>query len=226
MALGNCDLIQIYYNDATKLNCEPGLIHAFNPILTPFFENTVIAQLGTDEALQNQYVGVLSHNFFIKNMIMPYAIANEVGEGKFDVYAFSGGLKIKNVCDIADTYHPGFKHAMFLILDAIGFDVDINEDTRMVCYQNAFIAKTHIFEHYVRELLLPAMKVMNDRNNERIYNIIWNDSGYYKKKDLQIQSRLRQYLGVNYYPYHPFICERLFSLYMQKYKHLTFKHLC
>jgi hypothetical protein len=172
------------------------------------------------------YFGVLSHSFFIKNMIQPAAIIDALDTNECDVYAFCGGMRIKNIIDTAENYHPGFRQAMEMIVEAIGLPVDLKEDTRMICYQNAFIARGRIYQDYVDTVLSPAMEVMRDKSNKPLQHILWKDSNYHRKREPEIKARLIKYLGIDYYPYHTFICERLFSLYMQVNKHITFKHLC
>lgn len=222
--MGNYNLFQICYDENTYLNCALAAFYATD--LTEFFENEQIEFLSKGWRFSPDYMGVLSHSFFIKNMIQPKAIVDALDSNEHDVYAFSGGLKIKNVIDTAENYHPGFRDCMEMIVKAIGLDVDLKEDTRMVCYQNAFIARGHIYQDYVDTVLAPAMKVMRDKSNKPLQHILWKDSNYHRKKEPEIRARLIKYLGIDYYPYHPFICERLFSLYMQKNKHITFKHLC
>lgn len=228
----NYKIFQLYYDGQTKGNCIsfPGFEPVENGGLDIFFENHFIEGLGQHawySCFKNKYIGAISHNFFIKNSILPETIKSEINKSQVDVYSFSRGQKVRNVIDTAENYHPGFKRAMQILLDAIGYEVDINEPTRMVCYQNAFIAKSEIYKDYVDRLLSPALSSMSVKGwNEEFDKIVYSDSGYYRKKQAEIKERLIKYTGLPYYPYHPFICERLFSLYMQKNKHITFKHLC
>jgi hypothetical protein len=225
--LENYKIFQIYYDAATERNCVPEFTKFPNSSLSAFFENEIIQMLGSVQYPgKSKYFGVLSHSFFVKNTILPSAIISNLDAGEYDVYCFSGGLKIKNVIDTAENYHPGFRRAMELIVQAIGYDVDLSEPTRMVCYQNAFVAKSEIYQDYIDTLLAPAMKVMDDLRFNELQAIIWKDSNYHRRRDPDIRARLMRYIGVDYYPYHTFICERLFTLYMQKNKNLTFKHLC
>jgi hypothetical protein len=187
----------------------------------------IIKLINDGRHLGNEYFGVLSGNFKNKMVtlregkkITPEYIIQRLDT---DVVSFFQRHKNKNVVNKAEIHHPGFKRAMQNIIKAIGFDVDLNENTRFTVYQNHFIARSGIYQQYVKELLEPAVNEMKNENNKELQNIIWQESRYHKKNTMT--DKLKKELGVPYYPYHTFICERLFSLFLNKYPLITCKHL-
>lgn len=225
----SCRVYQIYYDDASKQACYPEFEHYHNEVCSPFFENSIIVKLIKEgKHIESDYFGVLSGNFRHKiihsregKKITPQYILDNIGDS--DVVSFFRHHKNKNVVNKADLFHPGFKRALKNILSAIGFDVDLDKDTRFTVYQNHFIAKSSIYEKYVKELLEPVINEMCNKSNKELQNIIWQDSGYHKKNTMP--EKLKKELGVSYYPYHTFICERLFSVFLNKYPHIICKHL-
>jgi hypothetical protein len=226
--MDTCKVYQIFYDEGSKAACYPEFEHIENKECSPFFENTVIAKLIQEgRHSESEYFGVFSANFKYKmtvskdsKKINPNLIFQSLDT---DVVSFFRNHKNKNVVNKADVFHPGFKRALNNILKAIGFEVDLEKDTRFTVYQNHFIAKSHIYEQYVKELLIPAMNEMCNKANKELQNIIWQDSNYHKKKTMS--DKLKKEMGVPYYPYHTFICERLFSVFLNKYTHITCKHL-
>jgi hypothetical protein len=224
--MDTCKIIQIYYDEKSKEACYPEFEHYHNEVCTPFFENDVIIKLINEGRHKgSEYFGVFSGHF--KNKIIPRdrVITPKYIEENLDtdVVSFFRKHKNKNVVDKAEIFHPGFKRALQNILKVIRFDVDLDENTRFTVYQNHFVARSDIYEQYVKELLEPAVNEMRNESNKELQNIIWQDSNYHKRNTMS--DKLKKELGVPYYPYHTFICERLFSLFLNKYSLITCKHL-
>lgn len=215
---------QIYYNEETRKRCfeSPLVVPHFNEKCSEFFENDVIV----NETPQAGYFGVLSWAFIDKvrplpnrSTITPEYIKDKL---KADVLSFFSKNKNRNVFELCNRYHPGSDIVFDRICKRVGYDSELlKENTRFTVYQNAFIAKADIFNQYKDELLKPAMKLM--KADPEVRNIVWRDSGYYKKSEMS--DKLKRELGVPYYPYHTFICERLLSLFLQKHKHISAIHL-
>jgi hypothetical protein len=223
-----CRAYQIYYDEASRAACYPEFELYENKVCTPFFENQIIIELiKQGRHIGVDYFGVFSGHFKNKilgakdgSRITPQYIFDNL-EG--DVISFFRHHKNKNVVNKAEVHHPGFKRAMVNLLNRIGFDADLEKDTRFTVYQNHFIARSEVYHEFVKTLLEPAVKEMQNKDNKELQNIIWQDSGYHKKKNMP--EKLKQELGVPYYPYHTFICERLFSIFLNKHTHLSCKHL-
>lgn len=183
----------------------------YNENCSVYFENSVIAELVGYKAHKNSdYFGVFGPNFVDK-----IEMGNGPRVGK--VVNYAGGIVVNTETDVLGMvrYFPHDPVSIFLgmhprlpeffahVLYRLGHEYTpaIYEH---VFYSNLFIARSEIYERYVTELLNPAMKVMDAMPE------LMCDSGYPRP----LPSDLKQKWGIDFYPYHAFICERLFSYFV------------
>lgn len=218
-------IYQIYYDEQTKKNCLEGFEPYYNEKCSEFFENDVILKLVTEGKHKgSEYFGIFSHSFQHKIHIWPEIIFRMINEDEKDVYSFFANMNTNNIFLKGDQWHDNFSFVCKKILEKIGYRVDIadpNYKTRCIVYQNHFVAKAEIYEDYVKTVLGPAIEIMN--TDEEVRAILWKDAKYHKAS--KMKNRLKEQIGIDYYPYHPFVCERLFSFYMDMNPQITFKHL-
>jgi hypothetical protein len=221
------NIYQIYYDEASYKNCLDGFIPFYNDRCSPFFENEVIERLiDYGKHKESDYFGVFSHSFQHKIHIWPKNIFEAINQSEYDVYSFFAGMKTNNIFLKGDAWHENFSLVCKKILEKMGYRQDIADHeykTRCIVYQNHFVAKAKVYEDYVNKVLRPALHIMS--TDEEIKEIIWKDAKYHKSKKSEVRERLMEQIGVDYYPYHPFVCERLFSFYMDLNPQLTFKQI-
>jgi hypothetical protein len=189
-----------------------------NQGLTPHFENSVIVDLYRDEQLfgDDLWGGVLSWAFRRKNPVarradMALAVAQLKEYPVVSFYPhFARRGPVHNMFGVR-IHGPGFADLCREVFKAVGlpFPGKHIAPSRVV-YNNAFLADFEIYSHYIEDALIPAMAYL-DAHPERFMI----DSGYHKKTRADIRARLEKYLGVPFYPMHPFILERLFSTWLQ-----------
>lgn len=123
-----------------------------------------------------------------------------------------------------DNWHPGTRQTLNMILSAIGLETfEGRREPQNAIYQNAFIARTDIYKNFLREAMIPAMKVMTDDPAIRVR--CWEDSGYYKlKSEPAYRKMIKEKTGWDYVPCHTFILERLFSCWING-KQLEIKYV-
>lgn len=202
---------QIYYDEKSKENLLPGFRPYYNETCNEFFENQVIRDL----YVCGDYFGVFSHRakekIIFKEQDQPFSFDSLqyfVNLYGCDVYGFQKRRKAENIITQADNYHPNFTVYTKRILNEIGWELP--KRLEFITLFNYFVAKANIYEDYKRTLLIPAMDFMKTMPE------LYQDAGYKKEKPK----------GMSHYPYHPFICERLFSVYVQKhFKDLTKRQL-
>jgi hypothetical protein len=129
----------------------------------------------------------------------PAAFEEEVRRAAPDAMSFQT-LQAHDPVTVADVFHPGFSRYFARIMKAIGHDWSPTV-LKDVFYFNYFVAKASIYERYVKEMLAPAMAVM-DQMPELLQNSAYPGV---------LPERLRARFGVSHYPYHTFLCERFFS---------------
>lgn len=227
-------IYQIYYNDSQKRYLMPGTNHYDNSEgISPFFENDIILRLvANGKHLNCDKFGVISWMFERK-------IASQKGwnngylnelldaHNQYDIVSVFGSHKPHNTL-----LHGGHGNTLprliQYVLNKLGYNIDVDLFVpEMIVYMNFFFAKPHIYELYVREMLLPAIELMCDNKDKFMQDMVWSDSRY--KRLLMTKNERERFIGmfgVNYYPNHTFVCERLFSVWLTaNKKKYTFKQM-
>ncbi len=216
---------QVYYNQQTKANCFKDWHLYNNDTLTEHFENSVIVDLyHKGEVTKDEYFGLFSHKvkqkilFKEDGMILsPESLKTVISGSKADVYSFFKRRKQQNIVYQAENYHKGFIDLVDTIMDETGFMPKTPTRLKNIVLFNHFVARSEIYQQYIEELLIPAMGILE--KCEAAYN-----DAKYKKIDQETRTKFLNAFGVPYYPYHPFILERLPSIFFEKYKY-NFKQI-
>lgn len=200
---------QIYYKPEQLAACD------YNPYLNKncsvYFENSVISELvNKGEHSDSKYFGVVSWNLRnkIKNTLGPRvgikpfyadALSNTLAASQPDIM----GLQQYRKHDPLKLF-PGIHKELPKFFKKVVADIGlptVSTSLEHNFYCNHFIAKSDIYERYVLEVLNPAISVMDAMPELMI------DSGYPRPLPIDLIFRW----GISYYPYHTFICERLFG---------------
>lgn len=203
-----------------------------------FFENEYIRDLVNKGAHNDDdFFAVLSPHFFTKAIggrLTPHKIQHDIERGiqiqtgrntfeKHDVDAigFTPQLRNTNVITQGDRTHvEGFSDLVQEIFNLAGVNWNVLTPLKKIVMSNYIIARSSIWQHYADTVLLPCMEVME--TDKAISNEVWKDSRYYKKA--KMSAKLKQDLGVSYYPLHTFICERFWSVYLAMNPDVNFRH--
>lgn len=221
-------IVQIYFDEGSKKNISTCVVPYDNSDKRdqPAFENHVIAEVVPTWAAAFDYFGVVSHKFEKKNQYY-LCTAKELieKEKQYDVYSFFGHHKNRNMWELAARWHKGINEVANYILAKIGYPIDVMTISTPTILQNAFICRSRIYKEYVERMLIPALAIMNE---ESIRDKLFIDSKYEYRKlqsDQHYRNSIMKMTGVNYVPYHTFLCERLFATWLYLNPHLTLKHL-
>ena len=205
---------------------------------SPFFENWYIRDLVQKGAHNvGEWFGVLSPYFFTKAMsgrLTVQKIEQDIKQGykqqvarsiyeiqELDALGFHPRLRQKNVITQGNRWHgEDFSQITQLIFDKAEIARDVQKPLPRIVMHNYVIARPHIYEQYVKEILSPCMDVM--MYDPEIYALVWQDSTYHKKK--KMTEKLKQDLGVPFYPMHTFICERLWAVFLAMNPQINFRH--
>ena len=204
---------QIYFHESQldKLDYTPYFNNA-----NVFFENQVIVDL-KDEMNGCDYFAVLSHSLRDKCTVSKRWVGNinntsslEFTPERFEVFLHKHKPDAMSFqrhpshdpVTLADKYHPNFSSYFRDIMGAIGYNwkPTVFEN---VFYCNYQAVKPEIYKDYVDRVLKPAMNYM------LLVPELMRNSNYPK----QLPKELCDRFGIDWYPYHPFLCERLFSFY-------------
>lgn len=206
------DFHQIYYTDDQLSQIFPFAKPFKNETLTPFFENSVIAGLVPKSTAE--FISVcsyaLKHKMRTHNMAPRVELTEDHLKLDYDVLPFSKNSRGHLMLEAMDQWHKGSKELLKQICLAAGIPW-VNE-VQYPIYWNAHCTRSEIYNEYVETALKPAMGVMDGEFKEQC----WSDSGYYKLKlpSSDFSQRVKHFLGVDYCPLHPFLLERLFSIWI------------
>lgn len=227
---------QIYYSEDQRASLMPGADPYFNEHAGPFLENRVIAECVRQQDHRNcDYYGVLSWRFQqkVENHLSFSAIERFIDRDPHpaDVYVFTGQQPGANIWRMAvERWHPPrLAEIAQKIFDRLGVKQDLLELDTTVIHSNYWLAKPEILDRYMNEMLIPAMELME--NDPEIRAMCFEDSGYgelfqdpqYREivgHDALSEEVCLRIFGKPYYPYHPFVCERLMSSWLAINPHL------
>lgn len=217
MVESKLSVYQIYYSPDTAKNCfkESSWWHHWDNSnrLSPYFENSVIKEIITSgHANASEYVGIFSHAIGSKMVFKgingkhfsPEGLLDIIENNDADFYSFQKRRTQPNIITQAENYHPGIVDMTTKILQSIGYDLPKRLD-KIVLF-NHFVARRSVYEKYVEEMLVPAMDFMATMPE------LNKDAGYKETTPA----------GMDFYPYHPFILERLPSVWLQYNSQLNF----
>lgn len=192
--------------------------------VSPYFENEVITGLyNTSDHVDSDYYGVFSYKFNNKHHITGERINQIMQRDEYahDVYSFFRTKQFKGrdkANTFQDRHHPYLLRIGELIVTSL-FGKDINKIIADRIYYNHWIAKKDVFTGYCKDMLIPAIDLIE--NDPLIHALCWEDSNYNHSNNRQHievnrpmdNDKCMEVFGVPYYPHHPFVLERLPSIY-------------
>lgn len=207
----NTEFHQIYYSDLHLLKIYNWANPLFNPGLTIFFENSVIAE--TVSSSNSEKIGVcswkLSEKLRQRNQLS-IPLHQAVFETNYDVLALTRNSSQHKMIAAAREWHPGFMETISQLWEKLGLKMPLETDRPI--YQNHFVAKTSIYKRYVEEFLKPAMDLTI--KDEHLNRLMMQDSHYGNLVSGDLKS-VKAKLGLDYYPMAPFVLERCPSLWLK-----------
>lgn len=189
--------------------------------VTPYFENDVFKKLYLAGDYKNSdYYGVFSHKFANKHRkdgrsLNRFMVLDEYNH---DVYSFFRNKQFTGTTKantFYDTFHPHLLEIGSEIVKKL-FSENIATIKADRIYYNHWVAKKDVFEGYCKDMLLPAMELMEGELKE----LCWRDAKYRAGRNISGEvmaimspERCLEVFGVPYYTHHAFVLERLPSIY-------------
>jgi hypothetical protein len=231
----SCRIRQIYFRD-DQIGFLDDLWEPYlNKTVTPYFENEVFRKLFlAGDYNQSDYYGVFSYKFSNKHHKDGHAIESYIQADEYahDVYSFFGNNQFKTSTKKNTFFDPHHPHLLEigreLIKKLFGKEIHTIKADRI--YYNHWIAKSDIFAGYCKDMLIPAMDLMeSDKYIKELCNMDakYNNTSLSKHiQAFQMMSteRCMEVFGVPYYTHHAFILERLPSIYFALKNH-SIKHI-
>ena len=208
-------IYNIIYQDSQKDRCEfdiykntvktledKSYLFEYNPILDVM-----------SKSKEADYVGIFSWKFLDKTGFFKKKLDYLIEENpNYDVYTICHPYQdIVSVgyYKFTENYHPGF---MDLFKDLCN---DLNLDSREpknIIFSNFLVAKWEVYKEFIDKIIIPAIELLETKYVEQV----WKDAQYCGPQKAGLTpDKLREFTGLEYYPFHTFILERLWSAYLQ-----------
>jgi hypothetical protein len=155
------------------------------------------------------YIGYFSWKFPYKTGLSKDMVYHFIKNEDVDVISFCHPLD-KPYLEFTESHHPGFMALFTRLCVRLGLEV---KEPKCLIYSNFFVAKPHIYREYINECVLPALKILEEEE----FKDVWNNSSY-----RGLGPNLKQTTGLDYYPFHIFLIERLISIWIDN-KGLSWK---
>lgn len=171
------------------------------------FEYPCIIDIIDNYNVQEDYLGIFSYKFPMKTGLFKKKLFKILEQNpNYDIYTFcSHRINLKGkYLQFTEKVHPGFLDLFNKLCNDLGLVV---KEPKYIVYSNFFIAKTKIYKEYVNEIIKPAIELLETKYKQEV----WQDSNY---KGLE-KDKLKQYTDLDYYPFHTFLLERLFSIWIE-----------
>ena len=154
-----------------------------------------------------EYVGCIGWSAFDKVTSDDFdTIISQSSNADVVAFMYRGDSMVK----IADRWHPNFSKIWQPVLESMGYSQnDILSDAIPSFYCNFWVARPSHMAAYMS--FFQKFKIQLETMPE-IQSFLWSDSTY-KDRGTDIakldEEKCMSVWGVPYYPYHPFLCERL-----------------
>lgn len=222
---GTLEFYQIFYKDEQKEQLYPFAIPFRNERLTPYFENSVIAELVPKT--QADFVSICSWRLkqkrasssteIILRRAGTFELTHEsiIANLGFDIAILTPHNSTHKPLAMARNWHGKAWIDAFTSLKIYlhGHHIcKVPDELTNTIYENHFIAKRKIYSDYVSQCLNPVLQFIKSEGG-----VFDADSGYLQKKirDQEAVSDYQKVSGRTDWPIAPFILERLFSIWIE-----------
>ena len=156
------------------------------------------------EWLDADYVGTLAWRAHDKTEINMEKIKGVLQDAQPDVFAFLLGTM--QMLSQATTFHPNFGHNWLQLLSRMCYDErDCMHPDIPFFACNYWLARPRWMRAYIS--FFQNAKMIIDNPRLPLHLEMWKDAKY--STSLMSPSRCLEVFGVPYFPFHPFVCERL-----------------
>lgn len=177
--------------DGLHKNCD------FFGILAPNYKEKIAECQGWGKDLRNKSRAKFSRSNF-ENFVSRNKDSDIISLTKHPPHS---------VFSYGDKYHPHISKMAQTICDLIGFEHNVKTIDRNPIYFNYWIATPEICQAFYDEILSRLLAFSSHKE-------LFKNSGYHKP----FPENLKEIFDINYWPYHPFIGERMISIFVTKHK--------
>jgi hypothetical protein len=206
---------QIYYDESQKGELYNFAKPYFNDGLTPYFENSIIADIVP--SIDADLIGVASWRLRQKRMNSQIYLKNDLSlteekitNSDFDVAILTPHSPSHKCLAMSANWHgKAWVDAFNAFKPFLKQFGKVPDELKYAIYENHFITRKEIYHDYINRYLIPAIAHIGGSP------VYFADSGYIaKKRGASDIERVQRLLGRRDWPIVPFLLERLFSFYI------------
>ena len=170
------------------------------------FEYNVLNKI-VPEFEDDKYYGIFSYKFPQKTGIFKKLLFELLKRNNYQEYDVIGLCQKLHTpyLQFTEKAHPGFIELFTLICNDLNLVV---KEPKNVIYSNFFVAKGNIYKEYLNKIVFPAIELMETKYKD----LAWKNANYIS--GLKGEA-LKQQTGLDFYPFHSFILERLLSVWIE-----------
>lgn len=182
-----------------------------------FEYNPIIDIIDNKEFKEDDYIGIFSHKFSKKTNV-PKKILNKMfveimnSEIKPDIIGLSPTFLRGNYLMWSNIQHPGFLQVFSELCTRLGLTM---KEPEHVIYSNFWLGKYSVYKKYVEEVVKPAIHILENEMELQA----WKNSEY---KAGLTKEQLMEKAGMEYYPMHTFLLERLLGVWLEANHEINF----
>lgn len=204
-------IYNIIYQDFQKERCEFDIYKNTVSTLEEksyLFEYNPILDIMSKEK-EAEYVGIFSWKFLDKTGFFKKKLDYLMEKNpNYDIYTICHPfphITSKGYYKFTEEYHPGFMDLFKKVCDDLNLD---SRESKHMVFSNFLVVKWDLYKDFIEKIILPAIELLETKYVEQV----WKDAKY---KDGLDTDKLREFTELEYYPFHTFILERLWSAYLQ-----------
>lgn len=196
------------YRNPIKTVDEKSYLFEYNPIINILNNNIY-------DVNNYKYTGIFSWKFSLKSRISERELYRAIDD-EHDVYIFvyphfNNG---KDYFDFSEKVHNGLLSLLSLLCKRL--NLEYTDSPEHVVYSNFVIINTQLYKTFINDIIIPAIILLETEFKE----LAWKNSKY---PGLPAE-KLKYYTGLDYYPMHTFVLERLMSIYLHNHKYIKVKN--
>ena len=196
-----------YLNPVNTIE-DKSYLFEYNPIVKIFNENLF-------DINNYKYVGVFSWKFAAKTGLTEREIYKHI-DNEHDIYIlirpfFKNG---NEYFTFSEKVHPGITEIIKLLCKDLNLEFTNNPEH--IVYSNFVIVDRELYRKYINDIIIPAIALLEDKYKD----LAWRNSRYPGLS----KEELNKHTGLDYYPMHTFLLERLMSIYLHNNKNIRVKN--
>jgi hypothetical protein len=208
-------IYNIIYQDNQKERCEfdiyKNTVSTLEDKSYLFEYNPILDIMSKDK--EAEYVGIFSWKFIDKTGFFKKKLDYLMEENpNYDVYTICppyADIVSAGYYKFTENYHPGFMDLFKKLCNDL--NLDSREPKNIIC-SNFLIVKWDLYKEFIEKIIKPAIELLETKYVEQV----WKDAKYCGPERAGLTpDKLREFTGLEYYPFHTFILERLWSAYLQ-----------